>query len=149
MGWDTMDQFHRHKTVYNRWGRPPFHIHIVPFLGTNFDPGVMMWDFRIKPSCSLLWSFAWNSGWFAHFVMEEWNKQQYDTINGWNTVYINHSGKCITLMNTDSGRTSQLQYHHEKVDTNIVFHRRIVMWSSETDVLVIFIGLSGGRKDWV
>ena len=97
---------------------------------------------------------------FAHFIMQEWKNPKYGPILGRKVLYVSHGGKCLSFMNTETEGGSQiqvdepshLQAQHEEADTLIAFHARriprgtILVRSTDTDVLVILIGLIG-RSD--
>jgi hypothetical protein len=91
---------------------------------------------------------------FAHFVMDEWKKPHYGSILGTKTVYVSHGGKCIEMKSNDDGllqteEPNHLQCQHEEADTLIAFHTKsistgnILVRSTDTDVLIILLGLSG------
>lgn len=91
---------------------------------------------------------------FAIFLMEEWKKPQYGPIIKRKEVFISHGGKCIALKNNEDDQLqvrapSHLQGRHEEADTLIAFHAksvsggRIMVRSTDTDVLVILLGLVG------
>lgn len=97
---------------------------------------------------------------FAHFIVQEWRKPHYGPILGRKILYVSHGGECSRFMFTETedgnqiqvDEPSHLQGQHEEADTLIAFHVRtihkgaIMVRSSDTDVLVILIGLVG-RSD--
>ena len=91
---------------------------------------------------------------FSRFVMSECFKPMYELVIGQKTVYLSHGGKCIKLQNAESlifhvTEPDHLQAEHEAADTLIAFHMsnilegNIIVRSSDTDVLVILLGLLG------
>ena len=85
--------------------------------------------------------------------MEEWKKPQYGSILGSKTVYVSHGGICIKMSNTEEvleiEEPNHLQCEHEEADTLLAFHTssissgNILVRSTDTDVLIILLGLSG------
>ena len=90
---------------------------------------------------------------FARFIMEQWGKQQHGPIIGSKAVYVSHGGTCMEIKNIDGVLQKQhpnnLQSHHEEADTLIAFHAHIILRgnilvrSTDTDVVIILLGLSG------
>ena len=90
---------------------------------------------------------------FALFLMEEWKKPQYGLILGNKAVYISHGGTCMKMENKEAvlqiKETSHLQCQHEEADTLFAFHTSrissgtILVRSTDTDVFIILLGLSG------
>ena len=90
---------------------------------------------------------------FANFLMEEWKKPQYGPILGGKTVYISHGGTCMKMSNNEqvleTERPNHLQCQHEEADTLLAFHANsissgtIMVRSTDTDVLIILLGLAG------
>lgn len=91
---------------------------------------------------------------FSRFLMTEDVKPCYGSVIGQKTVYISHGGKCIKLKNDEHNilqvtKPNHLQAEHEEADTLIAFHvshileGNIIVRSSDTDVLVILLGLLG------
>lgn len=90
---------------------------------------------------------------FANFLMEEWKKPHYGPIIGGKTVYISHGGTCMKMKNKEevleTEKPSHLQCQHEEADTLLAFHTNsissgtILVRSTDTDVLVILLGLAG------
>jgi hypothetical protein len=67
-------------------------------------------------------------------------------------VYISHGGTCMRMSNKEMLETekpSHLQCHHEEADTLLAFHTNsisngtILVRSTDTDVLIILLGLAG------
>ena len=91
---------------------------------------------------------------FARFVMQEWKKPQYGSILGRKTLYVSHGGMCMRMKNNDDDllqveEPNHLQCWHEEAKTLIAFHANsissgnILVRSTDTDVLIILLGLSG------
>ena len=94
--------------------------------------------------------------------MQEWRNSQYGSVLERKVLYVSHGGKCSKFMFTETEVGSQiqvdepshLQAQHEEADTLIAFHVRrihsvtIMVRSTDTDVLVILIGLIG-RSDYM
>ena len=94
---------------------------------------------------------------FASFLMIEWRMDHYGPVVGNKTVYISHGGKCMMMQNNndhDLVITEQvnLQSQHEEADTLVAFHAKqapegnILVRSTDTDVLVILLGLAGRSR---
>ena len=90
----------------------------------------------------------------ALFLMEEWKKDHYSGVIGPKRVVVSHGGSCINLSTVEDGskvtteEPEVLQGVHEEADTLIAFHAskvqgNIVVRASDTDVLVILIGMMG------
>ena len=85
--------------------------------------------------------------------MEEWKKPLYGPILGRKIVYISHGGICMKMRNKEEvleiEGPQHLQCQHEEADTLLAFHANnisngnILVSSSDTDVLIILLGLSG------
>ena len=87
---------------------------------------------------------------FSKFLLQEYRKDHYKSVVGTKVVLISHGGHCIKLENKISYMVSepqQYQASHEEADTLIVYHLRLAkgrvfIRSSDTDVLIIVIGIS-------
>ena len=89
--------------------------------------------------------------------MEKWKKPQYGAILGGKTVYISHGGTCMKMSNHEQGLETEKPYHlqcqHEEADTLLTFHANsissgtILVRSSDTDVLIILLGLAGRSEE--
>ena len=82
--------------------------------------------------------------------MEEWKKPLYGPILGSKIVYISHGGTCMEMRNKEEVLEIEgPQCQHEEADTLLAFHANnisngnILVISSDTDVLIILLGLSG------
>ena len=90
---------------------------------------------------------------FALFLMEERKNPQYGPILGNKAVYISHSGTCMKMENKEAvleiEEPSHLQCQHEEADTFLAFYTSsissgtILVRSTDTDVFIILLGLSG------
>jgi len=90
---------------------------------------------------------------FALFLMEEWKKPQYGPILGNKAVYISHGGTCMKMESKEEvleiEEPNHLQCQHEEADTLLAFHTSsissgtILVRSTDTDVFIILLGLSG------
>ena len=96
----------------------------------------------------------------AIFLMEEWKKSHYGPILGCKTLVVSHGGNCQRYSFFSEGermivdRPIHLQGKHEEADTLIAFHAanmegNIVVRASDTDVLVILVGMIGQREGTV
>ena len=94
---------------------------------------------------------------FASFLMIEWRRDHYGAVFGNKTVYISHGGKCMMMQNNNDHELVitepvNLQSQHEEVDTLVAFHAKqapegnILVRSTDTDVLVILLGLAGRSR---
>ena len=94
---------------------------------------------------------------FACFLIEELRKPQYGPILRNKILHISHGGNCIKIKYTENvlevDRPSNLQSSHEEADTLIAFHVKniyggnVLVRSSNTNVLVILLGLVGRSKN--
>ena len=85
--------------------------------------------------------------------MKEWKKPLYGPILGKRIVYISHGGTCMKMRNKEEvleiEEPQHLQCQHEEADTLHAFHANnftngiILVSSSDTDVLIILLWLSG------
>ena len=88
---------------------------------------------------------------FANFLMEDWKKPQYGPILGGKTVYISHGGTCMKMSNNEQVLETERPNHLqcEEADTLLAFHANsissgtIMVRSTDTDVLIILLGLAG------
>lgn len=88
----------------------------------------------------------------AKFLLKEYRKEHYAPIIDKKVIYVSHGGRCLRLDNNSMGmlRTSEpaeYQANHEEADTLIGYHvyqlhGRMLVRSSDTDVLVILLGLT-------
>ena len=88
----------------------------------------------------------------AEFILDEVQKEYYAPIIGNKTVYVSHGGTCVKLGVNAMGllvveKPEEFQGVHEEADTLIAFHAfklagRIMVRSSDTDVLVILTGMA-------
>ena len=96
---------------------------------------------------------------FASFLMFEWEKDLYGPITGnkQNDLHITW-GKCMMMPNKNDHdlvmtEPVNLQSRPEEADTLVAFHekqapeRNILLRSTETNVLVILIGLAGRSRE--
>ena len=90
----------------------------------------------------------------AIFLLNEWVKDHYGPIIGRKRLVVSHGGRCITytfnatenIMKVE--HPPHLQGIHEEADTLIAFHvnhvkGHILVRASDTDVLVILLGMLG------
>jgi len=90
----------------------------------------------------------------AVFLLKEWQEDHYGPILGKKTLVLSHGGNCVSLkfdeqeskMNIE--QPAHLQGNHEEADTLIAFHLssangNVMIRASDTDVLVIVIGMVG------
>ena len=85
--------------------------------------------------------------------MEVWKKPLYGPILGRKIVYISHGGTCMKMRNKEEvleiEEPQHLRCQHEEADTLLAFHANntssgnILVSSSDTDVLIILLGLPG------
>ena len=85
--------------------------------------------------------------------MEEFKKPTHGPILGRKTVYVSHGGTCMKMKNEDEllqiEEPNHLQCRHEEADTLLAFHANniskgnILVMSTDTDVIIILLGLSG------
>ncbi|KAK3877966.1 hypothetical protein Pcinc_017368 [Petrolisthes cinctipes] len=88
----------------------------------------------------------------TQFILNEITNEYYDPVVGNKTVYVSHGGKFLRLKTDSSGmlvveEPSKFQGQHEEADTLMTFHAyriggRVVVRSSDTDVVVILIALA-------
>lgn len=88
----------------------------------------------------------------AQFVLEEAQKEYIAPLIGQKEVFVSHGGKCLKLHVNSIGKLvieepPEFQGEHEEADTLLAFHAfqiggNIEVRSSDSDVLVIFLGLS-------
>ena len=90
--------------------------------------------------------------------MKEWKKPQYGSFLGRKTLYVSHGGKCIEMKNNEEEllqieEPDYLQGQHEEADTLIAFHANSIstgiihVRSTDTDVLIILLGLAGRSEE--
>ena len=95
---------------------------------------------------------------FASFLMIEWKKDHYGPVTCNKTIYISHGGKCTMMQNNNEHdrvitEPFNLQSRHEEADTLAAFHAKqahegsILVRSTDTDVLVILLGLAGRSRE--
>ena len=89
------------------------------------------------------------------FLLEEWGKDHYWNIYSGKIVFASHGGECLQFIpdaacqQISVTRPPHLQANHEEANTLISFHvaniteETILVRASDTDVLVILIGLLG------
>ena len=104
-----------------------------------------------KKGIDLLKNGAFKEG-LAQFILKEIRKEHYAPIIGNKTVYVSHGGKCLKLRVNSMGmliveEPTEFQGNHEEADTLLAFHAykiggRIMVRSSDTDVLIILVGLA-------
>ncbi len=93
----------------------------------------------------------------AKFVMKEWQKNHYFNIFNGKTLVASYGGDCLQYdpdENESICVTSpvQLQADHEEADTLVAFHATnvssstVIVRASDTDVLVILIGILGQQR---
>ena len=110
---------------------------------------------QTKSGTELLRNGAFKDAFVRFFI--EVTKPQYGPIIGSKIFYISHGGNCIKIRYTENVlevyRPSNLQSTHEEADTLIAFHVKnmyegnILVRSSDTDVLIILLGLVGRSND--
>ena len=92
----------------------------------------------------------------AIYLIKEWQKDCYGVILANKTLVMSHAGKCVHISynkNTSKMYVEQpaiLQGIHEEADTLLAFHAshvtgEVVIRASDTDVLLIFIGMLGSQ----
>ncbi|KAG1714730.1 Cyclic nucleotide-gated channel cone photoreceptor subunit alpha [Nymphon striatum] len=92
----------------------------------------------------------------AIFLLGEWAKDHYGPIIGRKRLAVSHGGRCVTYTfnATENIMTGEhphnLQGTHEETDTLIAFHvnhvkDHILVRASDTDVLVILLGMLGRK----
>ncbi|XP_068212466.1 uncharacterized protein [Palaemon carinicauda] len=91
------------------------------------------------------------------FLLREWQKDHYWHILNGKTLFASYGGDCIQYTPTDDQqiivtKSTHLQADHEEADTLIGFHltklksSTVLVRASDTDVLVILIGLIGNQR---
>ena len=91
------------------------------------------------------------------FLLREWQKDHYWHILNRKVLFASHGGECLQFTPTDDEqiivtKPAHLQANHEEADTLIGFHLRkltsstVLVRASDTDVLVILIGLIGNQR---
>lgn len=92
------------------------------------------------------------------FLLHEWGKNHYMNMMNGKTVIISYGGDCLqyspdhSTQQITQSRPVHLQGDHEEADTLIAFHianitsSTIIVRASDTDVLVILIGLLGKQR---
>ena len=90
-------------------------------------------------------------------MIKGWHNETYKNVLGKKTVIASHGGVCIQLSVDDDNQwlvqhPPQYQGSHTEADTLIAFHARqeegdFVVRSSDTDVLVILIGMIGAHLE--
>lgn len=92
---------------------------------------------------------------FARFFQEEIQREHFAPIIDKKIVYISHGGKCIRMVNSTMElcvtQPDEFQAQHSEADTLIAFHaarvqEKIMVRSSDTDVVVILLGVIGRLK---
>ncbi len=87
-------------------------------------------------------------------LIDEWQKDHYGPVLARKILIVSHGGNCvrITYNEQDSRmsveRPANLQGSHEEADTLLAFHAstatgNLVIRASDTDVLVILLGMIG------
>ena len=93
----------------------------------------------------------------AKFLLDEWTKDHYYNIFAGKILYASHGGNCYQYVpqketqNVSVVKPAYLQGDHEEADTLIAFHAvnicsNIVVRASDTDVLIILIGMLGHQS---
>ena len=96
----------------------------------------------------------------ATFLMKEWTKDHYWNVMNGKTLYVSYGGECLEYISNESQKItvvnqSYLQADHEEADTLIAFHlnnlpsRTVLVRASDTDVLVILVGMLGHQRQEV
>ena len=94
---------------------------------------------------------------FSRFIMQEWKTPHYGPILGIKVLYVSDGGKCLRYRNMETVSSSQvavdtpshMHARHEEAVTLMAFHaaktqgKNTLVRSTDTDVLVILIGLAG------
>ena len=90
---------------------------------------------------------------FAKFLIEEWNEDHYHHLFGGKTLIVSYGGDYYQYKSTENQihvtRPGYLQDDDEETDTLIAFHinnissQNIMVRASDSDVLVILIGVLG------
>ena len=95
---------------------------------------------------------------FAKFLQKEWQENHNASVIGCKTIYISCGGICVTVSTYQTGCEinsyfpQELKNNHEEADTLIGYHVAqllsergcsVLVRASDTDVLVILIGLLG------
>ena len=89
-------------------------------------------------------------------MLIEWKKSKYESIIKDKKIYVSHGGKCVLFqldacdqIEVFNPETFQAQHEVLKADTLIGYHtsklmnHTILIQSSNTDVLIIFLALQG------
>ena len=90
---------------------------------------------------------------FAKFLIKEWSEDHYHHLFGGKTLIVSYGGDCYQYKSTENQiivtQPDYLQGDHEEADTLIAFHinnissQNIMVRASDSDVLVILIGVLG------
>ena len=96
----------------------------------------------------------------GEFLLKEWGKNHYWNIQNGKTLYASYSGECFQyapnyFQEISMTSPAHLQANHEEADTLITFHlenisaNMILVRASDTNVLIIFIGVLGNQHSEV
>ncbi|CAL4180456.1 unnamed protein product, partial [Meganyctiphanes norvegica] len=94
----------------------------------------------------------------AKFLLKEWQKDQYGPILDNKTLFVSYGGNCVHLTFNELEvkivveHPDHLQGSHEEADTLLAFHAansngNIVVRASDTDVMVILLGMLGRHME--
>ena len=106
---------------------------------------------RASPSMLLKNSSFKNE--LGRFLVEEWRKDHYFPYTGNKEIFVSYGGDCTRFYHDGNEgvafeKPNEFQGQHEEADTLIIFHAsqiegNIMIRSTDTDVLVLLIGMIG------